>query len=202
MKVPLALLTLLVLGHAFGQATATPRATDSSLIFDLLGAANTIEVRLPEEVRHVFVIAVQEGHVVLRAEREATAETAAVAVTMGALADVRTCPLLLFADLVFERRDGREHSGTRATMCLPIEEAEGVRMSWTPLATFQGSLDLPLDTWLAVETVGVRTPASAADADAIGSDVVLYLRLGTGTGDTLPDPPSHETWAEIREAFQ
>lgn len=203
MKTPVALLTLVFLGHVLAQATATPRATDPSLIFDLLGTVNTIEVSLPEEVRHVFVIAMHEGEVVLDADREATAKTATVAVTAGALVQVTDCPLLLFADLEFFRRDGRGHSGSRATACPPLKEAGRVRASiMSPLATFRGSLDLPLDTWLAVETFGVTTPNPTEDAGAIGSDVVFYLHLSTLAGEGLPDPPSYETCEELRNAFR
>ena len=202
MRLLVAVLASLVLGQALAQATATPRATDPSLIFDLLGTINTIEVSLPDEVRHVFVIAMHEGEVVLTADREATAETATVAVSAGALVEVVDCPLLLFADLEFFRRDGRGHSGNRATACPTLEEASPIRTGWSPLATFRGSLNLPLDTWLAVEAFGLPMLDPTEDADAIGSDVVFYLYVSSLAGEDLPDPPSYETWDEVRNAFR
>lgn len=197
-----ALLVALALGNVLAQATATPRAPNPSMIFDLLGTANAVEVRLSGEVRHVFVIAVREGDVVLRADREASAGAATVAVTAGALNEAMDCPLLLFAELEFLRDDGCGHSGNRATMCLPLEEVGADRTHWTPLATFRDSLDLPLGTWLAVEAVGVPTRASIAESDAIGSDVVFYLRLSTTEGNTLPEPPAYDTWSELRAPFR
>lgn len=202
MRAMTALLAALALGSVAAQSTATPRATSPGLIFDLLGTVNTVEVSLSEEVRHVFVIAVRERDVVLRADREATADTASVAITAGALNQAVDCPLLLFANLEFLRHDGSGHSGNRATMCLPLEETGADRTHWSPLATFRDSLDLPPDTWLAVETVGVPTRSSTVESDAIGSDVVFYLRLSTTEGNTLPEPPAYETWGELRAAFR
>jgi len=200
----LRIFVLLLVCHAsaaaWAQATATPRDTDPNLIFDLLGTVNSFEVAVPDEVLHAFVVAVQGEEVLLESGRNTEGEDVTLHVSAGALAEVTGCTLLLFTNLDFIREDGL--SGNRATRCLPPEAEHKVLPGGeSPLTTLRDPLDLPLDTWLAIESFALEGSAPSEDPAATRNYVIFYLYLSTDDASEMPALPTYATWQEVQRAF-
>ena len=200
MRTLFALVAVLGLGHSLAQVSATSHAINPGLIFDLLGTANAVKVGLSGEVRHVFVAGIRKGEVLVDAARVVSAESDRLVATAGALTGVLDCPLLLFVDLELLRPSGR--AGSRSRACLSSEAGSLVRTGSSPLTNVRGSLELPLNTWLAVEAAGVPASSSVAEQDDLGESVVFYLYLSSEEGDALPDLPTYENWDELFDAFR
>lgn len=195
------LLACLACAPALAQATATPRDTDPNLIFDLLGTVNSFEVAVPDEVLHAYVVAVQGEEVFLEGGRDTKGEDVTLHVSAGALAEVTGCALLLFTNLDFIREDGL--SGNRSTRCLPPETEDKVLPGGeSPLTTLQDSLDLPVDTWLAIESFALESSMASEEPGATRNYVIFYLYLSTEDDGEMPALPTYESWQAVQEAFR
>ena len=133
--------------------------------------------------------------------RDTEGQDVTLHVSAGALAEVTGCALLLFTNLDFIREDGL--SGNRSTRCLPPEAEHKVLPGGeSPLTTLQDALDLPLDTWLAIESFALEGTALSDDPAATHNYVIFYLYLSTEDSGEMPALPTYVTWQDVQQAFR
>lgn len=200
-------LLAVAISFATAQAPATPRATSTNLLFQLLGTANTIEIAVPAEAQHLYLTGMLNGEAVLTHDRSLTERRGGVlnaVVTAGALGNANGCPQLLFAHSSLEDASGNEFAaGTTSTCREQAGDATVRRAHLLPSLNMRGTRELPLNAWLALEAVrtGRASDASREDLESLDDVVVFYLYLSTSAESSPPAAPTFTTLREISAAF-
>src|SRR5690625_2082450 len=125
MCMTMAVMAALLIGTAIAQTTARAATPDPALIFQLLGTVRTIELDVQEQV-HTLHLATFHGSEAVRSVSYAVQhDTYTMALSMGTLARLGDCPLLLFTDLVQTRPAGSGQS--QSVTCLVLPDIRTVR---------------------------------------------------------------------------
>ncbi len=200
-------LLLVAFGAAIAQAPATSRTISADLVFALLGGmANSIAIEVPEEVKHLYLSAVQDGEVLFEHDRKLTGtgrSSVTVTVTAGSIGNTSGCPLKMFLHSALEDAEGVLFASGTTVHCRHNAVSDVVRPAYvkSPLRSLSLARELPYDRWLALEAVSVDDSPAIKDPESLDGVVVFYLYLSTGADGVHPPAPEYVSQDEIFRAF-
>lgn len=191
-----------VVATALAQAPATAIAPDATFLFELLGSANAITIRVPEEVREVLVLGQHRGevHVTVDTTIDVDGAPRQVNILAGGVTAVGRCAATAFARIEVADEDGRPRGGTMNARCFGDEDdLQFAKLhSGTPLFFLGIEAELPLDTWLAFEAMRVGSGIIEAPDDAF----VFYVYLDTSDIRGGAGTPVYDSWTAVARAFE
>lgn len=194
-------LVAMMTSAALAQAPAAATDLDATLLFQLLGSANAITVDVPDSVLDILVVGMYGGLVQLAVEASTDAGSGArrIEITAIGVTAVGRCDATAFAQIVFVDDDGRRRAGRSTSRCFDGEERLAFAKLHTGLPLFFGGsmTELPLDTWLAFESMRV----GRASIDTLADAFVFYVYLNTAQDRTSVGMPEYDSWGAAARAF-